>query len=150
MKLSAIEQIASAVLYEGYILYPYRPTALKNRQRWNFGALCPPAYKQLHPEERSESQTECLVQVAPGDERVSIHVRLRFLHVMDQRVAQVVPALSNGSLLPKDRLQFVDSLRVGLRVFQAWQEASECEIGLPEITLAQGTPAFSQACFQVD
>ena len=47
MKRGIVEQIADSVLYEGYILYPYRPSALKNRQRWNFGGLCPPAYADL-------------------------------------------------------------------------------------------------------
>jgi hypothetical protein len=30
--MSAVEQIADAILYEGYILYPYRASALKNGQ----------------------------------------------------------------------------------------------------------------------
>ncbi len=38
--LSAVRAIADAVLYEGYVLYPYRP-ALKNRRRWTFGGLVP-------------------------------------------------------------------------------------------------------------
>jgi hypothetical protein len=41
---SLVERIADAVLYEGYILYPYRPSAVKNQQRWNFGVLCPESY----------------------------------------------------------------------------------------------------------
>ena len=41
MNLGAVEQIAKAVLYEGYMLYPYRPSSVKNQQRWNFGVLCP-------------------------------------------------------------------------------------------------------------
>lgn len=39
MKLSLVDQIATAVLYEGYLLYPYRASAVKNRQRFNFGVL---------------------------------------------------------------------------------------------------------------
>jgi hypothetical protein len=42
-----VDQIAAAVLYEGYILYPYRPS-VKNRQRWTFGGLVPRAYSQSH------------------------------------------------------------------------------------------------------
>ena len=41
MNFASVEKIAAAVLYEGYILYPYRATAIKNRQRWNFGTLYP-------------------------------------------------------------------------------------------------------------
>src|SRR5262249_49349423 len=32
--------IVDAVLYEGYVLYPSRPS-VKNRQRWTFGGLSP-------------------------------------------------------------------------------------------------------------
>ena len=44
MNLTPVEKIAEAVLYEGYMLYPYRPSAVKNQQRWNFGVLYPPAF----------------------------------------------------------------------------------------------------------
>jgi hypothetical protein len=46
MNFESAEKIAAAVLYEGYILYPYRPTAIKNRQRWNFGTLYPRDYAE--------------------------------------------------------------------------------------------------------
>ena len=32
-----MEEIANAILYEGYMLYPYRASSVKNQQRWNFG-----------------------------------------------------------------------------------------------------------------
>ena len=49
MNLGQVEKIAEAVLYEGYMLYPYRPSSVKNQQRWNFGVLCPPSYcEQQH------------------------------------------------------------------------------------------------------
>ena len=38
-----VDRIAGALLYEGYLLYPYRPS-VKNRHRWTFGGLYPPAY----------------------------------------------------------------------------------------------------------
>ncbi|HEX4650328.1 MAG TPA: hypothetical protein VH250_02380 [Granulicella sp.] len=46
MNFESVEKIAAAILYEGYILYPYRPTAVKNRQRWNFGTLYPQFYAE--------------------------------------------------------------------------------------------------------
>ena len=42
MNLEMVEKIANAVLYEGYLLYPYTASAVKNQQRWNFGVLYPP------------------------------------------------------------------------------------------------------------
>ena len=41
MNFAGAEKIAAAILYEGYILYPYRATSTKNGQRWNFGTLYP-------------------------------------------------------------------------------------------------------------
>ena len=46
MNFEAVEKIADAVLYEGYILYPYRASSTKNRQRWNFGTLYPQQYAE--------------------------------------------------------------------------------------------------------
>jgi hypothetical protein len=40
----AVRRIADAVLYEGHMLFPYRPSALKNQQRWTFGGVYPGAY----------------------------------------------------------------------------------------------------------
>ncbi len=33
--------VADAVLYEGYLLYPYRANSAKNQCRWQFGVLGP-------------------------------------------------------------------------------------------------------------
>ena len=35
MNTKAIDAIATAVLYEGYMLYPYRSSSVKNRQRFD-------------------------------------------------------------------------------------------------------------------
>ena len=52
MNFAEVEKVAVAILYEGYILYPYRKTAIKNRQRWNFGTLYPRVYAEAQmPEE---------------------------------------------------------------------------------------------------
>jgi len=41
MNWAPAEKIARAVLYEGYLLYPYRRSALKNQWRWTFGGVAP-------------------------------------------------------------------------------------------------------------
>src|SRR5271156_1682287 len=94
MNFDGAEKIAAAVLYEGYILYPYRPTAIKNRQRWNFGTLYPRIYAQAQrPEEPFRLIAECL---AVADETASLDVRLRFLQLVRQE--QSVPPLTDPSL----------------------------------------------------
>src|SRR5256885_5195153 len=37
-------KVADAVLFEGYVLYPYRASAAKNRVRWQFGVVAPRAW----------------------------------------------------------------------------------------------------------
>jgi len=73
-----VERIANTVLYEGYMLYPYRPSAIKNRHRFNFGVVYPQAYGMAHNEPFC-MQTECLVA---KDWRMALDVRVRFLHLM--------------------------------------------------------------------
>jgi hypothetical protein len=83
MNFDSVEKIAAAILYEGYILYPYRPTAIKNRQRWNFGTLYPRVYAQAQrPEEPYRLVAECL---AVADAQASLDVRLRFLQLVRQQ-----------------------------------------------------------------
>ena len=88
-------KVANAMLYEGYMLYPYRPSAFKNRQRWSFGILYPPAYHEVAAgTERAQMHSEVLVKVAltspslaPKDGDTSgapaVHVQLRFLQLLE-------------------------------------------------------------------
>lgn len=83
MNRQKVDEIANAVLYEGYLLYPYRASAVKNRQRWNFGILYPRAFAEAQPgADRWNTQTECLVtSLAPA---AALHVTARFLHLIDR------------------------------------------------------------------
>jgi hypothetical protein len=77
MKFDMAEKIANAVLYEGYMLYPYRPSSIKNRQHWNFGTLYPPQFDEVRRgTERSHLHVECLLETDAG---VNLKVHLRFL-----------------------------------------------------------------------
>ena len=80
MNFATLQAIADAVLFEGYILYPYRPSSLKNRQRWNFGTLYPRTYAEAQrPPERWKFHTELLVE---GDEETRLSVHPRFLQLV--------------------------------------------------------------------
>jgi hypothetical protein len=72
-----VRQIADAVLYEGHVLWPYRRSSIKNRQRWTFGGVYPDAYARSAGD-RSAAQTECLIE---GDAPL-VDVDVRFLHVV--------------------------------------------------------------------
>ena len=80
MNTKLVEDIAAAVLYEGYLLYPYRASALKNRQRFNWGVLYPRDYAGRQTgADACSMRAECLVRA--GAESV-IRVRIRFLHLI--------------------------------------------------------------------
>ena len=80
MNAKLIEDVAAAVLYEGYLLYPYRASAIKNQQRWNFGVLYPRTYaEQQSGADAWNMRTECLL-LATIDSTLSI--RVRFLHLL--------------------------------------------------------------------
>jgi len=108
-----VEEIAEAVLYEGYMLYPYRPSSVKNRQRFNFGVLYPESWCELQTgSESTFMQTECLLKITPS---TRITVKVRFLKIVQRLIRRP------GSSGP----EFVDHLEVDGRTFQPWQEAEE-------------------------
>src|SRR5579871_3052893 len=76
-----VERIADAVLFEGYVLYPYRASSGKNRMRWQFGVVAPAS--PSGDGEPSRFETECVVE--PGRMPV-LHARLRFLHLRTRQI----------------------------------------------------------------
>jgi|HubBroStandDraft_6_1064221.scaffolds.fasta_scaffold134429_2 hypothetical protein len=116
MNLERVEQIAKAVLYEGYMLYPYRPSSVKNRQRWNFGVVYPNAYSEMQDSgEPSTVQAEFLVE---GSDDTALEVKLRFLHLRTRTSEGMIQG-PGGSSLP-----------------DGWQEAVERDVSLPPTPLA--------------
>lgn len=129
MNLAVVEQIAKAVLYEGYMLYPYRPSSVKNQQRWNFGVLCPQSYSEAQKGgEAWTMQTECLVE---GSSVTGLEIRVRFLQLVARTVGQLTMPVSE--LLPGEipEYRLVERLALEGRVHQSWQEAVEREVILP-------------------
>jgi hypothetical protein len=109
-----VEEIAQAVLYEGYMLYPYRPSSVKNQQRFNFGVLCPASYCEAQRgSESSFMQTECLLKVTAA---TRVTVKVRFLHLVQRTIRKCE---SDG------RSEYVDRLEVSGHIYQPWQEAEE-------------------------
>lgn len=79
MSVARVEAVANAVLYEGYALYPYRPSSVKNRRRFNFGVLAPKSAVERADHGYSwQTRTECLVE---GDGRSKLSITVRFLQL---------------------------------------------------------------------
>jgi hypothetical protein len=105
--------IADAVLYEGYLIHPYRPSTSDNRPGWQWGVLMPPSFTLggEHP----DSRAELLVVPSPG---AVLHLRLRFLQ-WQERVAEVA---DGGGF------RAVPSVTVSGREHPSWDEAVEREV----------------------
>ena len=128
--MDAAKKIAETVLYEGYVLWPYRRSAKKNQQRWTFGGVYPRAYSEARGEDDPWiMQTQCLIS---GNEESTIEARVRFLHVAERKVGR-----KRGGAL-----EFVNELRVGGELYLSWDEAIEREIavGRFEISDLLGSP----------
>jgi hypothetical protein len=125
VNLDRVEKIAEAVLYEGYMLYPYRPSSVKNRQRWNFGVLCPRSYcEQQQGTERWMMQTECLIKASSSTQLI---VKVRFLQIVQRSIGKLRTPGQEKPEGVEPEFDPVDRLEVSGRVFQPWQEAVERE-----------------------
>ena len=124
--MDPVRAIADAVLYEGYLLWPYRRSATKNQRRWTFGGVYPRAHSGRHPDDRCTMLTECLLE---GDE-AQVTVSVRFLQVVKRQV------MRDG--------EPVDELVAGGVRHLSWAEAVERELmleapGRAPIAIAAGS-----------
>src|ERR1700685_2418341 len=107
MNPSTVDSIANAVLYEGYILYPYRASSRKNRQRFTFGRVYPEAYSEAQGgAEPFAMRTERLLHVEA--KTPTVEVRVRFLHPMARTIGLLsAPASALPSDIKLDSFSFV-------------------------------------------
>lgn len=118
MRFEPAEQIADAILYEGYVLYPYRASATRSGQRRQPSVLAPES-----PSDGGEpamSQTECLVE--PGT-APAVTIRVRFLQLQRRTLED-----AGGREVP--------TLRVGSRSWVAWDEAVAQTVQVGPLPLA--------------
>jgi len=81
MRLDLARAVADAVLYEGYLLYPYRASSSKNQTRWQFGVLGPTGAEAAGVGESSTMSMQCLLT---SSTRLVVH--LRFLQLQHRGV----------------------------------------------------------------
>src|ERR1700733_13652255 len=105
--------VADAVLYEGYLLYPYRATSSRNRSRWQWGVLGPAGAADTGMGEDDTIAAQFLVDGAH-----SITLEERFLQLQHRRVER-----DSGS----GRFESVDELITPTGSWLTWDEAMECE-----------------------
>jgi hypothetical protein len=118
-------EVADTVLYEGYLLYPYRRSSAKNQVRWQFGVLGPRAWAEARGPVREGvagstewwwQQTDVLLR-APR--RAVVGVVVRFLQVVRCDLEALGADGTYGA---------VDELLAGDRRLLATEQARACEL----------------------
>ena len=136
----AIEQLADAVLYEGYNLYPYRPSALKNRYRWLFGCVFPKCWCEAHPgSETWRMQTQCLMS---GASQSTVEVTVRYLQPTQQTngrpndpekhgittTFRLDELLTRSRILPVENSPTDTRIRFGCERYSPKEPGSDCNV----------------------
>ena len=106
--------IADAVLYEGYLLYPYRASSRKNQIRWQFGVLGPRGAADAGIGEDDSLSAQFLIDGANG-----IKLVVRFLQLQHRTAERE----TGGG-----RYQPVDELTTPSGSWLSWDEAVEVEL----------------------
>ncbi|MFC0448082.1 hypothetical protein [Rhodococcus jostii] len=117
--LQRVRAVADAVLYEGYLLYPYRASSSKNQSRWQFGVLGPPGAAESGVGE--DPRMSCQTLMRPGD-RAGVNVTVRFLQLQVRSIERAVDG--SPDFVP------VDELTVAGTSWLSWDEAVEREFDL--------------------
>ncbi|MBY6242550.1 hypothetical protein [Methylosinus sp. Sm6] len=130
MNIDRVKPIADAVLYEGYMLYPYRPSAMKNRRRWMFGELHPKEARRDGGEAAS-MRAEILIEAGAGAE---LDLALRFLQNRRREVGE----LSGPAVELDDIAQYraADSVVVDGAQFVSFEEAIERRVDIDAAAIA--------------
>jgi hypothetical protein len=105
--------VADAVLYEGYLLYPYRATSIRNQSRWQWGVLGPAGAAEAGIGEDQSIAAQFLVKDAQA-----ITLVVRFLALQHRRAERDVGF---------GRFEPVDELITPSGSWLTWDEAVEHE-----------------------
>ncbi|WP_369269247.1 hypothetical protein AB5J55_03630 [Streptomyces sp. R11] len=141
-----VSAVADAVLYEGYLLYPYRRSSAKNRVRWQFGVLFPREWVESDgpvapgisgSADSWYQQTEGLLRLRqPG---AAVRVRLRCLQMQRKQVEE---AERDGGHRPVESLR-TDDGTTHLTFDEAVPREFDAVIPLDELLQGEHTVAVA-------
>lgn len=135
MSFTSVASIVNAVLYEGYMLYPYRPSSVKNRQRWTFGGIYPQAFSVAHGgSEPWTLQTQCLMLGGPD---TLLEAKPGFLHLVEREAGELAAPLSEWPQPEEPPYRRVEVLAIDAQRFYTWQESVERQVVIAPMRLGE-------------
>ncbi len=147
-RFETARSVADAVLYEGYVLYPYRASSRKNQVRFQWGVLTPRAYSETDGSERWSARTECLVDVGGRRQPTILRVRVRCLQCQHRRVEARLSGESPAYSEPA--FGSVETLEVDASSHVEWDEAIDHTIDLAPLVMPPGGTAYDEMPFQLE
>lgn len=121
---SILENLIHTLLYEGYALYPYHRSAIKNQKPVPFGVVFPKHYNTYNEHAHSNMQTQCIVY---GSVDSLININVRFLHLKKIELFQV----------DENAFKPVFNLNVKDKCYQAGWQTIERKISAADLQIAQ-------------
>jgi hypothetical protein len=116
--------IARAVLYEGYVVWPYRHSAGRVSRHGISGCVFPREWSGAS--RANDPATRCATVLVKARPDSAVDVRIRFLQLMQRQAAAMTPT----------GLEDIDELTVAGECYTSWDEAIEREVSLPAATLS--------------
>lgn len=143
--MTTLDAIARTILYEGYSLYPYRESSLKNRRRVLFGTLFPSAWASVSDTgDAFEAAAECLLETPPASEdQVTVRVEARFLRFDGEEVCVALPSVSVAGLLAAEVEVAIASSLIGTL------KASAVRLGPSAVRLRMAIANHTPAAFDL-
>jgi hypothetical protein len=137
MNAGLIDKIVNSVLYEGYMLYPYRNSSIKNRHRWNFGIVYPRGYNS----EPSTMTTECLL----NGEKPAVAAEVRFLQSLGSETVERRVQIPASSENQSSFVSFGDlTAVVDVSIASLGPHLAKCRIVISNRTPCDGSELLSR------
>ncbi len=141
-KNSILDNITRTLLYEGYSLFPYHRSAIKNQKPIPFGVVYPREYNAFNAHAHSNMQTECIVT---GDENLIINISVRFLHLKKIQVFEKeINETEEDNFIP------VYELNLNGKLFQPGWQTIERKLDSGDLTVSQLLYKENKIAFEFD
>jgi len=127
---SILDDLTRTLLYEGYSLFPYHRSAIKNQKPVPFGVVFPENYNNYNEHAHSMMHSQSIIK---GNKNTKINIDVRFLHLKETNLLPDDSKAESG----KDDYAPVNSLIIGGKSFRAGWQTIERKISSREMLLSQ-------------
>ncbi len=140
---SVLENVTRTLLYEGYALFPYHRSAIKNQKPIPFGVVFPEQYNTYNEHSHSKMQTQCIVT---GSEDLQVNITIRFLHLMQIKLFEKVTSQETAE---SDFIQ-VNNVSIDGKTCQAGWQTTERKISTGDLQISQLIKNRKVICIEFD